>query len=152
MKVSRKKVIAIASHGGHLVQLMRMAPALSEHEVTLISTVSSNPYPELFDNYRKVYDCNFNTKLKLIITSLQLMRIIVFTNPNVIISTGAAPGIIGIAIGKLLGKKLVWIDSVANAENLSLSGRLASKLTHHIYTQWQHVAVGSKARYIGRVI
>ena len=152
MKVNKKRVVAIASHGGHLVQLMRMTPALAEHEVTLVSTVDDNPYPELFSCYKKVYDCNFNTKLRLMMTAFQLFKIIITTRPNVIISTGAAPGVLGIVIGKLLGRKLVWVDSVANAERLSLSGRLAARLTRHIYTQWQHLAEDSSAKYIGRVI
>ena len=42
--------------------------------------------------------------------------------PDVVITTGAAPGYFAVRIGKLLGARVVWVDSIANAEELSLSG------------------------------
>jgi hypothetical protein len=36
----------------------------------------------------------------------------------------------------------VWIDSVANVEELSLSGRLASERVDLCLTQWPHLAAG----------
>jgi hypothetical protein len=69
----------------------------------------------------------------------------------VVVSTGAAPGYIAIRLGKLLGARTVWIDSVANVEELSLSGRMVSGRADLCLTQWPHLASGPVA-YMGTVL
>ena len=62
--------------------------------------------------------------------------------PDVVVSTGAAPGYLALRCAKLLGARTVWIDSVANVEELSLSGRIASTKADLCLTQWPHLAAG----------
>jgi hypothetical protein len=45
----------------------------------------------------------------------------------------------------------VWVDSVANAEELSLSGKMASEKADLCLTQWPHLASGAVA-YEGSVL
>jgi hypothetical protein len=40
---------------------------------------------------------------------------------------------------KLAGARTVWIDSIANSEKLSLSGRLVRKHVDLCLTQWPHL-------------
>ena len=61
-----------------------------------------------------------------------------------VVSTGAAPGLIALPIAKLFGARTVWIDSLANCERLSLSGRIARHFSDLWLTQWPHLA-GSHA-------
>jgi hypothetical protein len=58
----------------------------------------------------------------------------------VVITTGAAPGYFAVRIGKLLGARVVWLDSVANAGELSMSGRKAGSFVDLWLTQWPHLA------------
>jgi hypothetical protein len=74
------------------------------------------------------------------------------TRPDLIVSTGAAPGAIALAIGKLHGAKVVWVDSVANAEKLSMSGRLCSLFADLCLTQWPHLASERGPHYAGAVL
>jgi UDP-N-acetylglucosamine:LPS N-acetylglucosamine transferase len=69
----------------------------------------------------------------------------------VIVTTGAAPGLFGIFIGKVLGVKTIWIDSIANVEKLSLSGKIASRMADRVYTQWEHLAT-PKIIYAGNIL
>jgi hypothetical protein len=71
--------------------------------------------------------------------------------PTVVVSTGAAPGYLAIRCARLLGARTVWIDSVANVEELSMSGRLASTTVDLCLTQWPHLAKG-RVRYMGAVL
>jgi hypothetical protein len=41
--------------------------------------------------------------------------------PNIILTTGAAPGVLAVIVGKLRGPKNIWVDSIANVERLALS-------------------------------
>ena len=87
---------------------------------------------------------------KLIPEFFKALKTIVQEKPDAIITTGAAPGLVYLLAGKLLGRKTIWIDSIANAEHLSASGRMASKFASRIYTQWKDLAVG-KIQYAGNV-
>jgi hypothetical protein len=44
--------------------------------------------------------------------------------PDVIVSTGAPCGYVAIRMGRLLGARTLFIDSIANAVQPSLSGQL----------------------------
>lgn len=62
--------------------------------------------------------------------------------PDAVITTGAAPGLVAVFIARLMRKRTVWIDSIANAAHLSLSGRIASHFVSRTYTQWPDLATG----------
>lgn len=60
-------------------------------------------------------------------------------NPHVVITTGAAPGLVVLFAAFCLRKKTVWIDSIANVNHLSLCGRVAKKFASRFYTQWKEL-------------
>ena len=70
-----------------------------------------------------------------------------------VISTGAAPGLVALAVAKLLtGSRTVWIDSIANTKQLSLSGRLARPVADAWLVQWPHLARPGGPEYWGAVL
>ncbi len=152
MRTNKNKILAISSPGGHWIELQRLTPLFNKFETIYVST--SEGYRALVPNskYYKVNDANRWNKAKLIAVFFQIFRIIRKEKPGYILSTGAAPGIIAIAIGRLLfGAKTIWIDSIANTETLSMSGKLSKTFAHHTYTQWEHLSSG-KVKYAGTVI
>jgi hypothetical protein len=133
-------VFAIASIGGHWVQLLRLMPLFNSNEVTFISTNSDMTKTLDGQKFYAVPDSNRQNKIALIKCCLSVSWFVLSERPRIIVTTGAAPGLFGIVIGKLLGLKTVWIDSIANVEKLSLSGVIASKIADRVYTQWEHLA------------
>lgn len=145
------KILAVASKGGHWVQLMRMRPAFSGHEVTYLST--DDRYGEqIGHSVLAVVDSNRQQKFRALWMLLQVSRHVVRLRPDVIITTGAAPGLAAVFVGRLSGARTVWIDSLANAEELSLCGRLARYLSTTCVTQWDHLEDGHRIRYWGAVL
>ncbi|ADM09438.1 glycosyltransferase-like protein (PssD) [Parvularcula bermudensis HTCC2503] len=149
---SFRRVMAIASGGGHWHQLMMMRDAYGDQHVDYVTTL-----PGLAEQYDAtpvtiVPDCNRNEKLKIVQCTLALLGLLLRKRPEVIITTGALPGVIALAIGKTLGKKTIWVDSVANAEEMSMSGRLARRFADHWMSQWEHVAAAEGADFAGRVL
>jgi hypothetical protein len=69
-----------------------------------------------------------------------------------VISTGAAPGYFAVRIGKLFGARTIWVDSVANAEELSLSGKEAGRHVDLWLTQWPHLARPEGPHFKGNVL
>ena len=74
-----------------------------------------------------------------ILLVLQMSWLVLKFRPDVVITTGAAPGLVALQIGKLFGARTVWIDSLANAEKISLSGKLAERYADLWLTQWPHL-------------
>jgi hypothetical protein len=43
-------------------------------------------------------------------------------------------------MGKFLGAKTIWLDSIANVEHISMSGEKVRGFTDLWLTQWPHLA------------
>jgi hypothetical protein len=54
--------------------------------------------------------------------------------------------------GKLLGARTIWIDSIANAEQLSVSGAKVKPFADLWLTQWPHLVTKDGPDYKGAVL
>ena len=69
------------------------------------------------------------------------------------VTTGAGPGFLALAVAKLAGgSRTIWIDSIANTERMSLSGRLARPVADVRLVQWQHLARPGGPEFWGAVL
>ena len=143
--------MAIASVGGHWVELLRLLPAFEGMEIVFVSTQESLSSTVTGKKFYCIEDCSRWNKFKLFNTFYGILKIVSREKPDVIITTGAAPGLLGLLAGRMLSSKTIWIDSVANAEKLSLSGQIALKFAHKIYTQWPDLA-DHKIVYAGNIL
>lgn len=147
----KKKLLAVASGGGHWVQLLRLRPAYSHHEVTYVSTNAAYA-KEVDRRLLVVTDANMTEKLRLLRMFAEMLWLLIRERPDVIVTTGAAPGFAAIVFGRLIGSKTIWIDSIANSEELSSSGRQAGRFAHLWLTQWEHLAKPSGPQFWGAVL
>ena len=146
-----KKVMAVASIGGHWIQLLRIARPMEEHyEMIYVSTHPKCAAMVEGKNYYLATDFSRSDAWKLIPSFFKAIKTILKEKPDAIITTGAAPGLIWAFAGWLLRRKTIWIDSIANAHHLSLSGRIAALFVSRIYTQWPHLAT-DKIHYAGDI-
>jgi UDP-N-acetylglucosamine:LPS N-acetylglucosamine transferase len=151
---SRKitKVLAVASGGGHWVQLLRLRPALVGLEVVYAGGHLADSGEVQGHRFYRICDATRWTKLRLILSAFQLVCIICWERPDVVISTGAAPGYIAIRIAKLVRAKTIWLDSIANVERLSLSGALVGPHADLWLTQWPHLERENGPSFKGAVL
>jgi UDP-N-acetylglucosamine:LPS N-acetylglucosamine transferase len=148
----RKRVLAIASGGGHWVELLRVVPAFAGHDVAFATVSPAYRSSVPGARFYTVPDATQWQKLGLVRLALRVLWILLRERPHVVVSTGAAPGYLGLRLGKLLGARTVWIDSIANAEELSLSGRRIGQHADLWLTQWPHLARPQGPRYAGAVL
>jgi hypothetical protein len=66
--------------------------------------------------------------------------IMVRERPHAIVTTGSAPMLAFVLLGRLMGAKSLWIDSIAQSEELSGSGKAAKTLATQTVSQWPQVA------------
>lgn len=153
--------MVVASAGGHWVQLMRLRPAWAGLDVTYVTTdpglksvvmPATGSEPQGRVAFFTVTEGNRWQKRKLIKQLFQLFWLIARKRPQLILTTGAAPGYFALRIGKFFGARTLWIDSMANAEELSLSGRKIQRHADVCLTQWEHLAQNDSPQYWGSVL
>lgn len=155
MGVGRDKplrVLAVSSGGGHWVQLRRLVPAFEGHEVVYVTI---NPtYRQDVPNARVhiVSDATRWDRLGVVRLALQILWILMRERPHAVVSTGAAPGCFAIIFGRLLGARTVWLDSLANVEQMSLSGAMVRRYSQLWLTQWPHLAEADGPEFAGTVL
>jgi UDP-N-acetylglucosamine:LPS N-acetylglucosamine transferase len=146
------RVLAISSGGGHWEQLMLLRDGFSAGNVVYVNTLLGLAEKSGVSPAYVIADCNRTAPVRNIRCLINILTILLRERPDVIISTGAAPGLIGLVIGKILGAKTIWIDSIANCEQLSLSGRIAGRFADLWITQWNRLARKNGPHYFGSVI
>lgn len=151
MAEKSRKILAVASGGGHWIQLMRLNSAFQGCRVIYVSTHQGYEKMTNGTGFYKVSDGNRWSKWKLLKMAKEVREIIKIEKPDVIITTGAAPGLFALLWGRLYGSKTIWIDSIANVEIISLSGRIAKTFAHFHLTQWEHLA-DNKTLFRGNVL
>lgn len=149
MKIS--KILVVSSPGGHWVQLCRLLPAFSDCKIVYACTYEKAVELPLDANYYQIGDINRDSIGKLFHVGSGIFKMLKYEKPTHIISTGALPGLLTLILGKLLGARTIWLDSIANSETISMSGKLASYFANDCFTQWEKLST-SKIKYIGRVI
>jgi UDP-N-acetylglucosamine:LPS N-acetylglucosamine transferase len=148
----RPKLLAVSSGGGHWVQLLRVADAFRDCDVTFVTTHAS--YRSQVESYKfyAVSDSSRSDKFGLIKTAQQLACIVWTERPDIVISTGAAPGYIALRLARLAKAKTVWLDSFANVDQLSLSGLKVGRYADLWLTQWPHLERPEGPHYGGSVL
>ena len=149
---SGQKILAVASGGGHWIQLLRMAPAFAGQEVVFVTTLESCRPQVGTARFHLVKDANRWNKFALAGMALQILKILLQERPDVIISTGAAPGFFALRLGKFIGARTIWVDSIANAQKISMSGESIGKHADLWLTQWPHLARPQGPHFCGAVL
>ncbi len=157
----KRRILAIASNGGHWVQLQRMRPAWDGCIVCYVTTAQGHEGAVEADAKARgqhppsiyvVPEASRWQKGRLILQMLKIAILVLRQRPDVVISTGAAPGFFALAFGRLMGAKTIWVDSIANAEELSLSGKKAGRFADLWLTQWEDLSRPEGPHHKGSVI
>jgi UDP-N-acetylglucosamine:LPS N-acetylglucosamine transferase len=148
-----RRVLAISSGGGHWIQLQRLRPAFAEFDTAFVCV-----FPDYADDvaghrFHTVADVTRRNMHMLLVLVPQLIGVLLKERPDVVVTTGALPGFVALAVAKLLGvRRKIWIDSIANCERLSSSGRQARHVADEWITQWEHLATPEGPRFLGSVL
>jgi len=146
------RVLAAASAGGHWEQMMLLRDMLEKFDVHFATTHADLPIRAGITEVTILPDCNRDQIFESMRCLFEAARLVFRFRPNVVISTGAAPGFFCIVIGRLLGARTLWIDSVANAEQMSMCGKLSRYFSTRCITQWEHLADDGRPGYVGSVL
>jgi len=141
------------SAGGHWVQMRRLLPAFEGLDVVYAGVEPALDADLGPASYYRIRNVSRRDPLGFLVISWQLARVMRRERPDVVVTTGAAPGLMALVVGKLLaGSRTVWIDSISSVETMSLSGRLARFVADAWLVQWAHLARPEGPEFWGAVL
>ncbi|MDP4556210.1 oligosaccharide biosynthesis protein Alg14 [Halomonas meridiana] len=151
-------ILLVGSFGGHFIQLKRLYAQLAqEAEQHNVAFSFASTEPGLVVQDTPAHCCpniHRGSGIKALCSALwQSVRVLRAVKPDVVISTGALPGLLLCFLAKVMGKQVIWVDSMANYQQLSFSGKIARFFCDVCLTQWEHLAAKDKrVRYWGKVL
>ncbi len=134
------------------MQLLRLRPAFEGQAVTWVTVRAEYASDVPGEAFAVISDATRWDKVGLVRMALKVLWILLRVRPQVVVSTGAAPGYFAVRMGRWLGARTVWLDSMANVERLSLSGERVGRYADLWLTQWAHLARPGGPQYAGAVL
>jgi UDP-N-acetylglucosamine:LPS N-acetylglucosamine transferase len=162
MSIARADLLLACASGGHLSQLLALREAW-EDESHLWVTESTADAHSLLAGEPVVYahgPAHRNLDLGAHRIALAWLRNIVLgarvavqARPRVVLTTGGAVAVPFVWAARLLGARVVYIESLTRVDTLSTSCRLISPIADRLYVQWPELAeLVPNARYAGSVL
>ncbi len=148
----RQRVLLVCSPGGHLQQMLALKPAWESFDTSWVTLAGSDVEHILRNQDVVLAHGPTNRSLRKLARNVLLAaRVLLRERPDAILSTGAAIAVPFFLLGRIVGARLVYVESLTRTEGLSLSGRLVAPLAHEQFVQWPG-AVRGRARYVGSIL
>ena len=142
-----KKVLFIASTGGHLTELLILKDMFNKYDYHIVTEktkdnlILKNKYNKHISFLIPGTYTNKSAKIiypfKLLLNTIKSLIIYIKINPKYIISTGAHTAGPMCLIGHLLGSKIIFIETFANTNTKSKTGNIVYKFADLFIVQWE---------------
>lgn len=133
-------ICLVSSSGGHFEQLIRLLPLLDRYSGYVVTEDAGY---ELNLPGRRVYRVppmdrtDKGILRELLVAFRAAWKILRTEKPDVIISTGALPALPTLVLGKILGSKIIYLESFAKVTTPNMAGKLVYRFADQFYVQWE---------------
>ena len=91
--------------------------------------------------------------LRTLVSATQALLALVRTRPRAIISSGPGPAVPASVLAKILGIKVIYIETGSRIFALSSSGKILYRVADLFFVQWEELlALCPRATYAGRLL
>lgn len=154
-----KRVLFVASTGGHLNELLQLKALFAKVDYQLITeggpstTHLKSSYPErvhflLFGSREHLISYVFKFLINALLSLVYVLRF----RPHAVVSTGTHTAVVLCYLAKALGAKIIYLETYANVHRGNLAGKLLYPIVDRYYVQWESLkAVYPKAHYVGKI-
>lgn len=141
-----KKVMFISSTGGHLSELLQLSSLFEKVDYYIVTEKDKSTKYLKSKHKGRVNFLIFGTKdhflsypFKFFINCLLTIYIFLKIKPAIIITTGTHTAVPMCYLGKLFRKKIIFIETFANSETKTLSGRMVYPIADLFIVQWKNM-------------
>ena len=156
------KLLFTLGGGGHTTEMLKLINLLGEgyeYHYLLVKEVefarSKIPYSGKIHEIRRPrgrYDNLAMTVYNSIIAMGQMSIILLRVRPDAIIGSGPAISVLVSFLGKLIGAKVIFVETGCRVTALSLSGKIMYQIADLFFVQWPILASERpKSIYAGRL-
>lgn len=139
-----KKVLFVASTGGHLSEMMMLSKLFDKYDYHIITekTKTTLSLKKIYKN--KIDYLIYGTKdhmlsypFKLLANCIKSIYLYFKIRPDFIVTTGAHTAGPICCISKLFGTRIIYIETFANIHTKTITGRLIYKFADLFIVQWE---------------
>jgi hypothetical protein len=135
MRISGNTLL-VASSGGHLVELDLVVNELEFENKILFTTNEMVVNKRKYNDFRIIVDANRNDIFKTVLSFFVLLFEVIKYRPKNVITSGASIGFLSVLISRVIfNSKCIWIESIANSNEYSLSCKFAKIFCDRVYVQ-----------------
>jgi len=144
------KIAIACSAGGHLTEILQLEDAYAKFPHFYFTFLREDS--KELDNVHFVTDPKRNP-VKLLKNVFQSLRVFLKERPDVILTTGAGVVVPFCLLGRMFGKRVVYVESFCRIEEPSLTGKIMYHLASVFLVQWEELLekYGKKAQMWGRL-
>ena len=132
------KICVVSSIGGHLDEVMQLYPIIAKHDHFFVVNAEGS-LPKAIE-HKTIRIVHSERDWKLVINSWEAACILRARRPDVIVSCGAGPAVPFALVGKIMGIKVVFVETFAAVKSPTLTGKLMYRLADLFVYQWTTLA------------
>jgi len=163
MRKGKKTAVFISSTGGHFVELMSMKPIFEYFDYYIINDKTKASVSLKKEYGKRVNFLIFGNKekkleyiFKMTYNTFKCLYLFFTIRPDVVITTGAHTSMPMCIISKVFGwmfrTKLVFIETYANSQTKTKSGKFLYHIADLFVVQWENMLnLYPNAKYLGGI-
>lgn len=142
-----KKVMFIASTGGHLNELLQLSPCFKDYDYSLITEKTKsnlglkNKYPKrvhyIISGTYTTFWAKITYPFKLFANCWISLFWMLKLMPDVVVTTGSHNVGPMCCLAKLFGKKVIFIETFANSTSPTKAGKIIYRFADVFIVQWK---------------
>jgi beta-1,4-N-acetylglucosaminyltransferase len=157
------KLLVVLGEGGHSAELLNLVDLLEDrYDYHYIVSKEDNLSASRIKYPGPVYSLNrprgkstgkLNAIFRTLFAGIESLWILLRIRPAAILSTGPAIAVPVSIIGKLLGTRIIFVETGSRVRALSLTGRIMYRWADLFFVQWPQLAENlPRAIYAGRLV
>lgn len=151
--MKKGKIMFCSSAGGHYTELMQLRPLIEKYNGVVITEKTKLSLDTTLPTEYVIYSSKNDGWIYLFeyfyVCCMSFYYFLKYF-PKVIISTGVHSTIPLCVFGRLCGRKVIYIETIANINTPSMTGKMMYYIATDFYVQWEELLeVYPKAKFGG---
>jgi beta-1,4-N-acetylglucosaminyltransferase len=156
------KILVVLGGGGHSTELLRLVELLgSDYDYSYmlsdIDRISEGKIKWKGPVYRVPLLLDKHARWRRLVLalgpSLRQLIVLLWVHPRVILSTGSNIAVPISVFGRLIGVKVIHIETGSRVHTMSTTGKMMYRVAHLFFVQWESLLENyPKAIYAGRLL
>jgi len=123
-----------------LLGLLAHAKLWPQQPTMMVATLATVSDLDLAMKQFTIGECNRRTPRQILSVWWKSLLIVIRERPDLIVTTGSLPLAIFSLTARICGAKIIWIDSISQVDDISMSGKLVKPFSSQFYVQWPDLA------------